>query len=71
VPTHPGDDRSNRLPPAAEVAGGLPFVRELAHGGRVVPVGRLAHEALGGSYIRHPSHGGALAFKLGLEALLT
>ena len=38
----------------------------LARGRRVVPVGRLAHAALGGRYIRHPSHGGAAGFRAGL-----
>jgi uracil-DNA glycosylase len=68
VPTHPGDERSNRRPTRAEVAGGLPFVGELARGRRVVPVGRVAHAALGGAYVRHPSHGGLEAFRQGLEA---
>ncbi len=68
VPTHPGDERSNRRPTRAEVAGGLPFVHELAGGRRVVAVGRVAHAALGGVYIRHPSHGGLEAFSQGLEA---
>jgi len=36
----------------------------------VVAVGRVAHEALGGPYLRHPSHGGAAEFRRGLEALL-
>src|SRR6188472_2940022 len=57
VPTHPGDERSNRPPTRREVDAGLPFARELARGRRVVPVGRLAHAALGGPYVRHPSHG--------------
>ncbi len=70
VPTHPGDERSNRRPTRAEVEAGLPFVRALARGRRVVPVGRVAHAALGGSYVRHPSHGGAAAFRDGLEALV-
>ena len=70
VPTHPGDARSNRRPSRAEVEAGLPFVRELARGRRIVPVGRVAHQALGGGYVRHPSHGGAAAFRRGLEAAL-
>jgi uracil-DNA glycosylase len=69
VPTHPGDKRSNRPPTRAEVAAGLPFARELARGRRVVAVGRIAHAALGGDHVRHPSHGGAAAFRAGLEAL--
>jgi uracil-DNA glycosylase len=68
VPTHPGDEHSNRRPTRREVEAGVPFVRALARGRRVVPVGRLAHEALGGTYVRHPSHGGAAAFRAGLQA---
>ena len=70
VPTHPGDAETNRRPTRAEVAGGLPFARELAAGRRVVAVGRVAHEAFGGTYVRHPSHGGVPAFRHGLEQLL-
>src|SRR3954454_1174480 len=32
VPTHPGDERSNRRPSRDEIGSGLPFVRELARG---------------------------------------
>jgi uracil-DNA glycosylase len=71
VPTHPGDALSNRRPTRGEVAAGLPFARELAAGRRVVAVGRVAHEAFGGTYVRHPSHGGAPAFRRGLEELLS
>jgi uracil-DNA glycosylase len=70
VPTHPGDEASNRRPSRAEIEAGLPFARELARGRRVLPVGRIAHEALGGTYLRHPAHGGAAEFRRGLEALL-
>jgi uracil-DNA glycosylase len=70
VPTHPGDARSNRAPTRAEVASGLEFARALTRGRRVVPVGRIAHAALGGEYVRHPSHGGATAFADALHALL-
>ena len=58
---------SNRRPTRARSTSGLPFVRELARGRRVVPVGRVAHEALGGTYVRHPSHGGATEFRRGLR----
>jgi uracil-DNA glycosylase len=71
VPTHPGDAHSNRKPSRAEVEAGLPFARELAHGRRVVAVGRVAHEAFGGTYVRHPSHGGAAAFRRGMESVLS
>ena len=73
VPTHPhmaGDHASNRCPTRAELEAGLPFAAALARGRRLVAVGRLAHAALGGPYVRHPSHGGAVAFRLGLAAVL-
>ena len=66
VPTHPGTPTSNRPPTRAEVEAGRPFVGELALGRRVLPVGRLAERALGLRGIRHPSHGGAAAFRAGL-----
>ena len=71
VPTHPGTSTSNRRPTRRELDGGAPFLAELACGRRVVPVGRLAYERLGGRYVRHPSHGGATAFREGLAAALT
>ena len=69
VPTHPharGVPASNRRPTAGEIEAARPFLAELARGRRVVAVGRLAHAALGGPYVRHPSHGGARAFRAGL-----
>lgn len=69
VPTHPhrrAEPDSNRQPTRAEMEAGAPFLAELARGRRVIPVGRLAHACLGGRYIRHPSHGGAAAFRRGL-----
>jgi len=68
VPTHPGDERSNRAPTRAEAEVGIAFARTLARGRAVVPVGRLAQALLGGTYVRHPSHGGAGAFAAGLAA---
>jgi uracil-DNA glycosylase len=73
VPTHPhrpGAPRSNRPPTRGEVAAGREFVDALGRGRRIVPVGRLAHAALGGTYVRHPSHGGASAFRDALGRLL-
>jgi uracil-DNA glycosylase len=70
VPTHPGTERSNRTPTRAEFAGGLPFLERLARGRRTIAVGRLAHAVLGGEYVRHPSHGGATAFRDGLRGAL-
>ena len=66
VPTHPGTPSTNRRPTRAEVDGGLPFLHELARGRRTIAVGRVAHAALGGRYVRHPSHGGARAFRAGV-----
>jgi uracil-DNA glycosylase len=69
VPTHPhrpGRPDSNRPPTRGEIAAGVPFLAELAHGRQVVPIGRLAHARLGGRYVRHPSHGGSAAFRAGL-----
>jgi uracil-DNA glycosylase family 4 len=66
VPTHPGTATSNRAPTRGEVAQGLPFALELARGRRVVAVGRIAHGALGGTYVRHPSRGGLADFRGGL-----
>ena len=66
VPTHPGTATSNRRPTAAEVAASLSFLEELERGRRVLAVGRLAERVTGAPYVRHPSHGGAAAFRLGL-----
>jgi uracil-DNA glycosylase len=74
VPTHPhrqGVPCSNRAPTRAEIAAGRTFVDALSRGRRVVAVGRLAHAALGGPYVRHPSHGGAKAFAAGLARVLS
>ena len=69
VPTHPhepGRPDSNRRPTRAEIDAGRPFLDALARGRKVVAVGRLAQGILGGPYVRHPSHGGAGAFRDGL-----
>lgn len=50
----------------AEIEAGRPFLTALAHGRRVVAVGRVAGAALGLPSIRHPSRGGAAAFREGL-----
>jgi uracil-DNA glycosylase len=66
VPTHPGTESSNRRPARAEVDAGLPFLEPLARGRHMVAVGRLAEEATGAPYVRHPSRGGARQFRAGL-----
>ncbi len=66
VPTHPGTETSNRPPTRTEVRDAVPFLQELVHSRTPIAVGRLAHRALGGRYIRHPSHGGSAAFREGL-----
>jgi uracil-DNA glycosylase len=70
VPTHPGTATSNRRPTRLEVEAGEPFLADLARGRRVIAVGRVAHAGIGGPYVRHPSHGGAAAFRAGLTAAL-
>src|SRR4051794_28368780 len=73
VPTHPhrtGDPASNRPPTPAEIAAGAVFLAELARDRSVVPVGRVAERALGLPGIRHPSYGGAGAFREGLVQVL-
>jgi uracil-DNA glycosylase family 4 len=70
VPTHPGTATSNRRPTRDEVRAARPFLDELRRGRRVVAVGRLAADVLGAPYVRHPSHGGALAFAEGLRRTL-
>lgn len=66
VPTHPGTEATNRRPTSAEVTDAMPFLLEIVAGRTPVAVGRVAHAVLGGSYVRHPSHGGAAAFREGL-----
>lgn len=69
VPTHPhlpGKPDSNRRPTRAEIEAGRPFVERLARGRRVIAVGRLAQAELGGSYVRHPAHGGGGDFRASL-----
>jgi len=66
VPTHPGTPASNRRPTRAEIRASRPFLEELARGRQVLAVGRLAQEATGAPYIRHPAHGGAAEFRAGL-----
>src|SRR5262249_24117549 len=73
VPTHPprpAEPRSNRRPTRAEAHAGLPFLRELERGRRAIALGRIAHAAVGGPYVRHPSHGGAERFRAGLLELV-
>jgi len=73
VPTHPhrpARPDTNRRPTRVEIEASRPFVRELARGRRVVAVGRVAQAVLDAPYVRHPSHGGAQAFRDGLRRLL-
>jgi uracil-DNA glycosylase len=70
VPTHPGTESSNRPPTRAEIEASAPFLAELTDGRRAIAIGRIAHARIGGQYVRHPSHGGAGAFRAGLAAAL-
>jgi uracil-DNA glycosylase len=69
VPTHPGTAASNRRPTRAEIDAGLQCLQPLADGRRVIAVGRIAGRALGVSGVRHPSHGGAESFRIGLRSV--
>ena len=69
VPTHPhrrDDPTSNRRPTRGEIDAGRRFLDEPVRGREVIAVGRIAHAAIGGAYVRHPSHGGAQSFRAGL-----
>jgi len=73
VPTHPhciGAPDSNRTPTRLEIEQSACFLTELARGRRAIPLGRIAHATLGGTYIRHPAQGGAAAFRQGIAAAL-
>jgi uracil-DNA glycosylase len=69
VPTHPGTPTSNRRPTRSEVLAAAPFLAELTRGRQVIAVGRLAAAVTAAPYLRHPSHGGAPEFRVGLAAL--
>jgi uracil-DNA glycosylase len=71
VPTHPGTATSNRRPTRREIDSGRVFADELARGRRVVCAGQVAHRALGGTYVRHPSHGGAAPFAAMIRAVVS
>jgi uracil-DNA glycosylase len=68
VPTHPGTEHTNRRPTRAEVEASRPFLEALTRGRRVLAVGRLAEAVTRAPYLRHPSHGGAAAFREALAA---
>jgi uracil-DNA glycosylase len=70
VPTHPGTATSNRPPTRVEIQAGVAFATELARGRLVIGVGRIASAALNAPYVRHPSHGGARAFRERLRDLI-
>ena len=73
VPTHPHRPYrpyTNRRPTRDEVESSARFLEGVAPGRLVIAVGRLAEEATGAPYVRHPSHGGAGAFRAGLARLL-
>lgn len=77
VPTHPhrpGVPLSNRRPTRDEIAAARPFLDRLAGSGAsnrlLLAVGRVAARELDAPYVRHPSHGGANAFRETLAACL-
>jgi uracil-DNA glycosylase len=70
VPTHPGTESSNRPPTRVEIEASASFLAELSEGRQLIAIGRVAQKRIGGPYVRHPSHGGAAAFRTGLAAAL-
>ncbi len=70
VPTHPGTVTSNRPPSRTEICAARSFLEEIVGGRRAIAVGRVAADALGAPYVRHPAHGGARAFAEGLRRTL-
>jgi uracil-DNA glycosylase family 4 len=73
VPTHPhlpGRPDTNRPPRREEVRASERFLSLLARDRQVVAVGRLAESVTGAAYVRHPSHGGAEAFRMGVRRIL-
>ena len=66
----PGTATTNRPPARAEIEAGRFFLEPLARGRFVIAVGRVAAGATGAPYVRHPSRGGARAFRAGLLELL-
>ena len=70
VPTHPGTATTNRPPTRAEIDAAAPFLEAVTRGRTVIAVGRVAASVLDAPYLRHPSHGGAVAFARGLERML-
>lgn len=77
VPTHPHDQGrpdSNRRPTRGEISDARRFVDALAGAGPsnrlLLAVGRLVQRELGAPYVRHPSHGGAAAFRATLATWL-
>lgn len=73
VPTHPhepGSPYTNRRPSRFEVDVSFRYLEGVARGRPLIAVGRLAEEVTGAPYVRHPSHGGAAAFRRDLETVL-
>jgi len=73
VPTHPhepGRPYTNRRPSRVEVEASSRFLEGVARGRRLIAIGRLAQTVTGAPYVRHPSHGGAQAFREGLCRLV-
>jgi hypothetical protein len=71
VPTHPGTESTNRPPTRGEIDAARAFLEELTTSRDVIAVGRVAAAATDAPYVRHPSHGGAAAFRAMLCTCLT
>jgi uracil-DNA glycosylase len=77
-PHQPGQPQSNRTPKKSELAWGRPFLNQLLQIfpiQTIVAVGNKAEQALTDweiihTKVRHPSHGGKLAFKHGVQQII-
>jgi uracil-DNA glycosylase family 4 len=70
VPTHPGTASSNRAPTRNEIDAARPYLDVLIGDRTVIAVGRVAAATVDAPYVRHPSHGGAVAFASGVRHML-
>jgi uracil-DNA glycosylase len=59
----------NRNPTAGELHACRELLGLVTRGRTVYAVGRHAQAATGAPYLRHPAHGGASAFRAGMEAI--
>jgi len=70
-PRRAGLPNTNRKPTPDELAAAATVTEMICKNRSVVAVGRVAAELTSAPYVRHPAHGGATAFRIGLANFLT